>query len=170
MKHLLHRDKCPAHSHPPGLNLVLNKKSKNSLRRFEERQRSFSPKPRGPSMWILAYLRVPAPGPWEIRSGLVWEEGEGGWDGGSFYQVLLTLLQPPELHLGWRPWCFRGVATDLSRWETEMEVTQTQKCSQLGDTLMGRQVGDGLLWRPGIRVPRTCNLTQRVFLSVFYFL
>ena len=140
MKHTLHTDKAPT------LPILLDwtqfrNQKQNPLQRLEERQRrSFSPKPRGLSMLILAYLRPPAPGPWDTRSGLVWGEGKEGWGGDPLYQVLPSLLQSPEQYLD-GDWCFRGVAHWLSGQEIEVKVTHQEKCSHLGDTQMEDREG-----------------------------
>lgn len=88
------------------------KEKQYPLGRLEERQRrSFSPKPRGLSMWILADLRPPCSRPlrYQIRSCL--KKEKEGWDGDSRYTKSTKPSAASRTASGWRPWYFRGVAT-----------------------------------------------------------
>lgn len=99
------------------------KEKQNPLGRLEERQRrSFSPKPRGLSIWILADLRPHAPGPWDTRSGLVWGRKRKAGMGilfTKFYQAFCSLQSCIQIET----LMFSGRGHWLSRWEVKVEMT-----------------------------------------------
>ena len=89
-------------------------------------------------MRILADLRSPIPGPWGTTSGLVWEEGEGGWNGNSFYQVPPGLLQLPELHFELRLCYFGGSSHGLDQMGNWSGSDTYTEMSSPGVTQKGR--------------------------------
>lgn len=67
----------------------------------------FLPKAKGTEYLNLSRLKAPCSRPlrYQIRSCL--RKEKKGWDGDSLYQVLPSLLQPPELHPDGDPDVFR---------------------------------------------------------------